>query len=248
MKEGKSIAVAIVLGACIIVSSFALGRGLANFRSSTERTISATGSASQDFESDLIVWRGRFSAHAYTSEDAYDQLQKDADAVKAFLKENGIADADVTFSSVNIYQSTRDVYDDNGNYRGYEFNGYDLSQTVTVSSSNLDAVEKVSTDISSLLASGIQFTSDSPEYYYTKIDDLKLELIEKATENSKARVDIMASKAEAELGKLSSSNLGVFQITAQNTGASSYTYDGCLDTTSRMKTATITVKLIYERK
>lgn len=248
MKEKKNIVFALIIGICIVAASISLGWGLAHFRSGVEHSISATGSSNMNFESDLIVWRGNFSALAETSEDAYQQLQQDADTVKKYLNENGIDDSEISFSSVYIYHETRDIYDDNGNYRGSEFVGYDLNQTVTVSSSNLDVVEKVSTNISSLLASGIQFTSGAPEYYYTKIDDLKLELIEKATENAKQRVDIMASKAGAKVGKLSSSSLGVFQITAMNTGASSYSYDGCLDTSSRMKTASITVKLTYDLK
>ncbi len=248
MKENKSIISAAIFGVCIVLAAFFVGWGLTNFRSGIEHSISATGSASINFESDLIVWRGYFTAHADTSEDAYRQLQSDAEAVRTFLQENGIAESDVAFSSVNINHVIRDVYDENGNYRGCEYDGYDLSQSVTVTSSNLDDVERVSTNISSLLSSGIQFTSDSPEYYYTKIDDVKLDLIEKATENSRQRVDLIAEKSGAKLGSLSNSHLGVFQITAMNTGASSYSYDGCLDTTSRMKTATITVKLTYDLK
>ena len=248
MKENKSIAYAIVLGICMIAAAFFVGLGLTNFRSGVEHTIAATGSASADFESDLIVWRGYFSAYAWTAEEAYQSLNSDADAVKTFLKNSGVEEGDVVFSSVNIYKRSRDIYDDNGSYIGSEFDGYELSQTVTVTSDNLDAVEKVATDISSLLSAGIEFSSDAPEYYYTQMDDIKLELIEKATENSKQRVDIMAEQAGAKVGKLINSNLGVFQITAQNTGASAYSYDGCLDTSSRMKTATITVKLTYNLK
>ena len=55
----------------------------------------------------------------------------------------------------------------------------------------------------------------------------------------------MAKEAGANVGKLISSRLGVFQITAQNTGTSSYTYDGYFDTSSQHKTATITVRLDY---
>lgn len=246
--EKKNTGFALIIGLCVILAAGALGWGLANFRSGVERTISATGSASTNFESDLVVWRGYFHAEAYTSEDAYRQLSKDAETVRNFLTSNGISDSEISFSSVNIYPRNVSVYDEFGNYRGEEFECYELSQNVTISSSNLDNVEKVATDISTLLASGIQFTSYDPEYYYTKIDDLKLELIEKATENAKQRVDIMADKADAKVGKLSHSNLGVFQITAMNTGAGSYSYDGCLDTSSRMKTATITVKLTYDLK
>lgn len=245
MKEKKTIGNAIVFGICIVAAAFFMFLGLKNFRSGTEHTIAATGSASVNFESDLVVWRGYFTAHADSAEDAYQQLTMDAESIRSFLRDNGIDDSDVSLSSVRINHATRDVYDENGNYRGWEYNGYDLSQTVTVTSTDLNAVEKVSTDISSLLSSGIQLSSDAPEYYFTKIDDLKLQLIEKATENSKKRVDIIADKSGAKLGKLIQSNLGVFQITAMNTGTSSYSYDGCVDTTSRMKTATITVKLTY---
>jgi len=248
IKDNKSVIVALIFGICIVLSAIAIGWGLSNFRSGENRTIAATGSASMNFESDLIVWRGDFSAHAETSEQAYRQLKADADTVKKYLTDNGIPESDISFSSVYIYRTSRDIYDENGNYRGYEYDGYDLSQSVTVTSESMDDVETVATNISSLLASGIQFTSSAPEYYYTKIDDLKLELIEKATENSKQRVDIMANQSGAKLGKLSNSYLGVFQITAMNTGASSYSYDGCLDTSSRMKTATITVKLTYDLK
>lgn len=244
----KTIVRTAILGVCVVAAAFFVGWGLSHFRSAESHNIAATGSASTDFESDLIVWRGYFTKHAETSEMAYRDLTGDANAVKKFLKDNGIDDAEVEFSAVNVYHATRDIYDFEGNYQGQEYDGYDLSQTVTVTSTDIDTVEKISTEISSLLSSGIEFTSDAPEYYYTKLDDLKLELIDKATENAKQRVDIIANKSGAKIGKLTNSNLGVFQITAQNTGTSNYSYDGYVDTSSRMKTATITVRLEYSLK
>ena len=76
----------------------------------------------------------------------------------------------------------------------------------------------------------------------------KLDLINKASQNAKDGIDIMAKNTGASLGKLKNSNLGVFQITAKNSGTSSYSYDGAFDTSSRHKTATITVKLEYDIK
>ena len=140
------------------------------------------------------------------------------------------------------------IYDDNGNYIGSEQSGYSLRQSVDVSSTDIDKVEKISRDISSLLESGVELESQSPEYYYSGLDDLKLSLIEQATANSKERIDIMAANSGAKLGKLRNSSLGVFQITATNSGTSSYSYDGAFDTSSRFKTASITVKLEYDLK
>ena len=112
----------------------------------------------------------------------------------------------------------------------------------------MDTVERISREISTLLDQGVELTSDSPEYYYSDLDALKLDLIDKASENAKERIDIVAKNTGAKIGKLNNSSLGVFQITAKNSGTSSYSYDGAFDTSSRHKTATITVKLEYGLK
>ena len=247
-KKSMSWVNALIIGLCIVASCAVLAMGLSRFRSESVHAIAATGSASVNFESDLIIWRGSFSAHDYTSKDAYDQIKSDAAIVKQYLLDNGVTEDEIVFNSVDIWKSYRDLYDDNGNYIGREFDGYNLQQSVDVSSSDIDKVEKISRDISSLLEKGVEFESQSPEYYYTGLDDLKLNLIEQATANSKERINIMAQQSGARLGKLRNSNLGVFQITATNSGTSSYSYDGAFDTSSRNKTASITVKLEYDLK
>lgn len=247
MEQKKTSPVnALIIGLCIVVSCVSLAIGLAHFRSESSHVITATGSASVDFEADIIIWRGSFSAVAYTSQDAYSKIKQDAELVKNYLTSNGVTDEEIVFNSVDISRTYRDVYDVNGNYVGSEPDGYQLTQDVTVSSSNLDNIEKVSRDISSLLDQGVELSSGAPEYYYSDLDALKLDLIDKASINAKDRIDIVAKNSGAKLGKLKNSSLGVFQITAKNSGTSSYSYDGAFDTTSRYKTATITVKLEYD--
>ena len=241
----KSIFPSLIIGVCIVLSAIVLTLGFVRIRQGFEDSISATGSASLDFESDLVVWRGSFSRHAATSKAAYSQLEADQERVRSYLVEQGIPEKDFTFSSDSIYKSYRDNYDTNGNYIGTVQDGYNLSQDVTVTSQDLDTVQEVSRDISTLLSSGIEFTSDNPEYYCTTLDQIKLDLIRDATENARARIEIISEETGASLGKLRNSSLGVFQITARNTGTSNYSYDGYFDTSSREKTATITVTLRY---
>lgn len=236
----------LIIGLCIFASCMAIAFGLAHFRSDGAHTISATGSASVDFESDIIIWRCSFSTWAYTSRDAYKKIKKDAALVKEYLTDNGLNKDEIVFNSVDIMENFKDTYDENGNYTGSEPNGNTLTQSVIITSSNIDTVEKISRDISSLLDSGVELTSNQPEYYYSDLDALKLDLIDKASANAKERIDIMAKNAGANIRKLKSSNLGVFQITAKNSGTGSYSYDGAFDNTSRFKTATITVRLEYD--
>ncbi len=239
---------ALIIGLCIMASCVAIAFGLSHFRSESVHTISATGGANVDFESDVIIWRGSFSATDYTSKSAYDKIKNDSAQVKKYLMNNGITEDEIVFNSVDIYKTYKDIYDDNGNYIGREQDGYSLEQSVVVTSSDIDKVELISRDISTLLETGVEFTSEAPEYYYTGLDELKLGLIESATQNAKERIDIMAKNSDAKLGKLRNSSLGVFQITAKNSGTGSYSYDGAFDTSSRHKTASITVRLEYDLK
>ena len=74
---------------------------------------------------------------------------------------------------------------------------------------------------------------------------MKLDLIQKATDNARQRIDILVDGTGCRRGRLLTATLGVFQITATNSGSGEYSYDGAFDTKSRHKTAMITVRLNY---
>lgn len=240
-----SVIIALIAGISAIICVSIFSGSLTNYKKySGSNGITVTGSASCDFESDLIVWRGSFFAYGQTPKTAYKSIKSNADVIKDYLIENGIEESELSFSSVSISQRWVTEYNDDGKRIGEYLDGYDLSQTVTVTSEDIDKVDAVSRDITKLLEANIEFESDSPEYYYTKLDELKLDLIEQATANAKARAEIIADGTKSHTTKLLSANLGVFQITAQNSN-SEYSYGGAFDTSSRNKTATITVKLNY---
>lgn len=249
--EGKrgftAIVVALIAAVAAIACVTIMTAGVTDYKKSAGGSgLTATGSASCDFESDLIVWRGNFSAYGATTKEAYEIIKNDSGLIREYLLENGVTEEELVFSSVDIMQRYRTEYDQNGNYVQDYPDGYNLSQSLTVTSNDIDKVEKISRDITKLIESGVQFASLSPEYYCTKLDEVKLELIQKATDNAKQRIDIMAAGTGCSTGRLLSANLGVFQITAKNSGSGEFTYDGAFDTSSREKTAMITVRLNYE--
>ncbi|MCR5686732.1 MAG: SIMPL domain-containing protein [Lachnospiraceae bacterium] len=235
----------IIAAAAAVACVYIFTQGLVTYKSGTNGGLSATGSASVDFEADLIVWRGTYSAYAMTTSEAYSILSRDTRKIKKYLENNGIDESDIVFSAIDISKRYSSNYNDEGNYIGDTFNGYELYQTVTVSSGDVDGVEEVSRGITELIEEGVEFTSNSPEYYYKDLDSLKLQLVEAATQNAKQRIDLMAQGSGCRVGKLVSSSLGVFQITAKNSAEEEYSYGGTYNTSSRQKTATITVKLNY---
>lgn len=246
LKEYQSIVIACIAGVCAILCVLIGTSGLKAAKLGRSGDgLSATGSASVDFTSDLAVWRGSFSVRGNTSREAYQKIEKNLEIVKDYLKESGVTGEEIIFYSVDIDELTRDNYNEEGEYIGSESDGYELTQSFAVSSYDVDKITNVSNKCTELINSGVEIFSDSPEYYYTKLDELKLQLIEEATKNAKERIDIMARNAGCQTGELLTANLGVFQITGAYSGTEEYSYGGTFNTSERDKTASITVRLNY---
>lgn len=239
---------AFIAGLSLIIAVAVAVSGFVGYKQNASGGISATGSATRDFTSDLIVWRGSFSAYGQSTTEAYETIKKDADVVEKYLIAHNVPRDSIVFSSVDITPDYRQIYNDSGNYVGSELTGYSLSQRLTIQSTDVDNIEAVSRDITDLIGSGVNFSSEAPEYYYTKLGELKLELIEAATADAKSRIDIMAEQSGGKVGRLLSATLGTFQITAQNSAEDSYTAGGAFNTWSREKTMFISVKLHYALK
>jgi hypothetical protein len=120
-----------------------------------------------------------------------------------------------------------------------------LTQAVQIESGEIDKIEALSREITELLNQGVPFYSKAPRYYYTQLADLKIELISKASEDARIRAEQIAKNSGTKLGELRDARMGVFQITGQNADED-YSWGGTFNTSSRNKTASITVKANYK--
>jgi len=240
----KSYTNAIIFATAIVLSSVFLGKAYVD-RNKKEGEIRVTGLGQTDFTSDLIVWEGSFATQNFDLKQAYFTLNKNKETVTRYLSNKGINPESLIFSSVRTNKRYKQVYSSNGNYSGDEFIGYELTQSVKIESKEVDKIEKISREITELLNQGVQFYSEAPRYYYTKLSDLKIEMISRATRDAKLRAEKIAEFSGGKLGALKSAKMGVFQITGQNS-AEDYSWGGALNTSSRDKTASITMKLVYK--
>lgn len=234
----------IIFGIAIVTSSIFLGKAYTD-RNKVDGEIQVTGLGKADFSSDLIVWEGRFGAQDMDLKQAYLTLEKNKSVINEYLLTKGINAEQLIFSAVKTNQKNKQIYSADGNYIGDEFVGYELNQSVQIESKDVDKIEKISREITELLNQGVQFYSESPRYYYTKLADLKIEMISKATEDARIRAEKISEFSGGKLGKLESAKMGVFQITGQNS-KEDYSWGGTFNTSSREKTASITMKLVYK--
>jgi hypothetical protein len=241
MKKNLS---AIIFGLSIVLAAYLLGNAFMN-RNKTDGIVSVTGLGKADFTSDLIVWEGSFARESFDLQQAYSDLEKDKAIISEYLLNKGISKEELVFNAVNSRKNTRTKYSNQGQYIGEEFLGYILTQSLQIDSNNVENVENISREITELLNKGIQFYSQPPRYYYTKLADLKIEMISKATEDAHLRAIKIAENSGSKLGNLISAKMGIFQITGQNSNED-YSWGGTYNTSSKEKTASITMKLEYE--
>lgn len=240
MKKGFT---AIVFSIAIIIAAYLLGNSIIN-RNNGKGAISVTGLGNANFTSDLIVWEGSFSNTNLNLKEAYYGLEQDKKVILEYLISKGVKKNEIVFKAVQSRKDTKPKYV-NGKYAGEDFLGYILTQSLQIDSKNVDGVEKISREITELLNKGIQFYSQPPRYYYSKLADLKVEMISKATADARARAEKIAENSGGKLGDLISAKMGIFQITGQNS-KENYSWGGTFNTASKEKTASITMKLSYK--
>jgi hypothetical protein len=234
---------AIIIALAAIVCFYMLGNAYKYKFTSTE-TVSVTGLAEKDFTSDQIVWKGSYSRKMMDLKSAYSLLKEDEGKIRNYLKAKGVADAEMVFSAVSIDKDFTTKFDGEGKQIGSEFTGYNLRQSVTVDSKDIDKVEKISREVTELIESGIEFNSAPPSYFYTKLSELKVDLLAKASADARQRAETIAKNSGSGLGKTRNAAMGVFQITGQNSNED-YSYGGVFNTTSRNKTASITIRMEF---
>lgn len=199
-------------------------------------TVNVVGSAMMPIDSDLIIWTGTVSANAPDLLTAYKDIKSGTTQVQKYLKSKGIPEGDVTTGSIQSNPLTENVETSEGGTK-HTFSkiiGYQLTQQVKVRSTNVALVGEVSTQVTDLLASGVNFQSDPPQYLYTKLGSAKIDILAKAAADAMNRAKAMAESTHAHLGQVRSISVQPLQICPRdNVDISS---EGQNDTTALHKT------------
>ncbi len=211
MNRNRFIAPALILGLAGVIATIIVAITFINIKSN-DQSITTTGSAKQLIVSDLGILRGTITVQAGTAKDAYQQLQTEKPTLLRYLKAKGFTDDAIEFQTSNSYANY--LYNENGMQVG--ISSYMASQSVSVSSNDVDKIKEVSLDISSLIEQGVNFMVNPPEYYYTKLGDIKIEIQAEAAKDAMVRGERIAKATGRKLGALSRARMGVIQITPEN--------------------------------
>ncbi len=226
------------LSLSLVISSLIGASAIRDFQQSRDVLV-VTGSAKRAIRADYIVWRLSVSSQQATAQAAYQDLKSQTERVQSYLTEKQVPAQSVTLSAIESYP-IREITS-NGQETGQTL-AYRLSQRLEIRSEDVDKYTKLSQESSELINEGISIVSEPPQYLYSQINQLRIEMVAEAAKDAKARAEAIARSTGNQIGAVRSAETGVFQITSRNsTEVSDY---GIYDTSSVEKdiTAVLSVK------
>ena len=234
-----SIIVAAIIALGAILSMWIFGHSLMH-RNDAPKTVTVKGMASRDFTSDLIIWRSTINYSTRDPQEGFRQVGSQMQTFVDFLHSYGVTDSTIMTSPITYRKDIANEWDE-GSRRFVDIDkGFIVSQTITINSSDIEKVEKAYRKVGDLLKEGVLADIMDPQYYYTKLGDLKLKMLAEASADARDRAEQITESSKARLGSLKRSSMGVFQILGRNTNEE-YSWGGTYNTTEKEKTATITV-------
>ena len=232
----------IIITVGAIIASIILASGIKQVKQADYLTVN--GSAFKVVESDIAKWTIVLNQTVGSSDlkAGSEAISKDQKIIQDYMKASGITENEITIQPLAVQPQ----YSYQAPIGASPLSGYILSQSIVVESKNVDSVTKASQNATSLISKGSSFSSQPVEYYYSKLAEIKPELLNEAAKDAKARADSLASATSARVGELKSASQGVIQITAENsTDSSDYGY---YDTQSKKKKVTAVIKANFELK
>lgn len=233
----------IILSCTIITAGILLSSLLFSSKMPKSENITVTGSASKIVKSDSAKLGFELQAKASNQKEAFLVLKKNNPKVLAYLAQKGIDNANISLKSLNGY-NTYKTYP-NGNTSN-EISGYNASQVYEISSKDVEKIKEISTDIQTLADNGIEITIYQPEYFYSDLASIKVDLLKEATKDAKQRATSMLGAAGARVGKVKQMRMGVFQITPPD--STSVSDMGMNDTSTIDKKVTAVSSVVFKVK
>ena len=204
-----------IIAVAIIVLGICLKAGIDNY-AYRDRSVSVRGLAEVDVPADHVICPLIFKESGNDLLQLYNVINEKSQAIINFVVSNGIDRNDITISAPEVVDMQTERYNNNENMRSR----YICTAVVTISSDKVDAVRALLSRQSELLKKGIALTGDDYRYQttyeFTKLNELKPEMIETATKNARAAAEKFAADSESELGGIKHASQGLFSVESRD--------------------------------
>ena len=197
---------AAVLAIGIIVGGYLLGDGMRRARMA-DRAVTVRGLAERDVTADLATWTINFTETGSELDPVRQAADERAATVVNFFRQAGFPADQINATSVSVNQ----FYD---NDRG---NVVTVRRQIQLRTRDIARAQQVYARQAELIRAGVRIEDGSSMVYnFTRLNDVKPQMIAAATEDARRSAEQFAHDSGAAVGSIRSATQGYFSITARD--------------------------------
>ena len=206
MKEKNHIIAAAIVAASIFCLGWFVKAGIDNFVNK-DRHVTVKGLAEREVPADKVTWSISTKETGNDLPTLYERINVQAGKIKAFLKQNGLEESEITVNPPSVSDlEAREWGDNQKPFR------YIVNTTITVATTKVEAVNKAIFKQAELLKQGVALDSSYPNYEYASFQQMKPEMMSEAIKNAQKTAEQFAEASESKLGKIQTAGQGQFEI------------------------------------
>ena len=201
----------IVAGALAVAVIGGIGFKALSVIENNNSYITVKGVSDRNVIADCAMWKITVVTEANTIKEAQEKMKKDMDIVTQFLKTEGISDTEI----IDTYSKTHDKFYYGGDNENTRAKRFDLKGKIKIRTNDIKKVRAIKLKFPQLQEQGIN-VNDEVKYVYTKIDQLRIEMLQEAAKDSENRAQKIAETFDAKIVGLRNFVSGKFSISAED--------------------------------
>ena len=222
---------ALILSAGIFMAGFFISQTAVNANVGAN-TVEVRGLSERRVKSDRAFWNIEYNVVRrgmnINTADLYQESDNSQKIIIAFLKEVGFTEDEIQAPLVRF-----DKYDYRDNQQRLVDMEYRLKGFIGLDTQNVDLVNAARVKITDLNKKGVDLENQSPNFYFTGLNQIKPEMVKEATINARGAAEELASYANVQVGTIKRAVQGSFVI--QDVG-NKYVDDQSLEKNVRLVT------------
>jgi len=173
-------------------------------------TAEAKGLAERRVTADKANWTIRFSNAGKKRDDVpglYELSEQNQQDIVSVLKESGFADNEIQIGILDYsYQEFRDENQNlvDQNHR--------LTGSISLETEKVSLIDKARAKVNRLIVKGVNIQNEAPAYLFTKLNEIKPDMLKEATKNARIAANEFAANAGVTVGGIRSATQGSFYI------------------------------------
>ncbi len=213
MNADRYSGAALLLGVGLALGGWFIGHGFVKARSS-DRFVTVKGVSEREVKADLALWPLHLNVGDNDLARAQGRIARNTAQVFDFLTRSGIDTANAELQGYRVVDVHARAYGGAADTP----NRFIITQTIMVRSDDPDGVLAASQRVGELVNAGVVLSSGEewgpggPTFLFTRLNDLKPEMIAEATASAREAAEQFATDSDSEVAGIRRANQGVFVI------------------------------------